>query len=232
MEKILLAALAALTVFSLTSCMSRTEKKQRTITVTGTGTVFVENKEAALSLSVVSRDEDVLKASEQNAEKMTAVMKAVSEAGVGSDAMHTTDYSIWQEEKDNQYTRKTTTQYVVSNRLKVTVKDIAKTGAIIDAAIKAGANKMNSLSYSAGDTSEAEKQARILAVRNADQKANVLVSTSGLTLGKVIFISEYDSNYGSARNADFVKAKMAATPISGGSSSVSITVDVTYELKD
>ena len=58
MKKILLAALAALTVFSLTSCMSRTEKKQRTITVTGTGTVFVENKEAALSLSVVSRDED------------------------------------------------------------------------------------------------------------------------------------------------------------------------------
>ena len=53
MKKILLAALAALTVFSLTSCMSRTEKKQRTITVTGTGTVFVENKEAALSLSVV-----------------------------------------------------------------------------------------------------------------------------------------------------------------------------------
>ena len=97
MKKLIFIAAA---VFSLTSCMIKTEKKIRTITVSGTGTVQVENKEADLVLSVVSRNEDVVKASEENAERMNAVMRALTESGVGSDSMHTTDYSIWQESHD------------------------------------------------------------------------------------------------------------------------------------
>ncbi|MCQ2241870.1 SIMPL domain-containing protein [Treponema sp.] len=228
MKKIIFIAAA---VLSLSSCMIKTEKKARTITVTGTGSITVENKEATLVLSVISRNEDVVKASEENAEKMTAVMKAVTEAGVGTDSMQTSDYSIRQEEAERQAGKKSLIQYVVSNRLHITVKDVSRTGKIIDAAIKAGANQMTSLSYSAGDTSEAEKQARILAVRDADQKANVLVATSGLTLGQVLSISEREGYYSPVRNAVLYKTETASTPISGGSTSVSVTIDVTYELQ-
>ncbi|MBQ0039327.1 MAG: SIMPL domain-containing protein [Treponema sp.] len=228
MKKFILLAAAAL-VFS--SCMIKTEKKSRTITVTGTGNVTVENKEATLVLSVISRNEDVIAASSENAEKMTAVMKAMTEAGIGKDTMHTSDYSIWQEETDRASSKKPTRQYVVSNRLHVAVKDVSKTGIIIDAAIKAGANQMNSLGYSAGDTTEAEKQARILAIRDADQKASTLVATSGLTLGQVLTISEREGGYNPSRNAVLYKAMDLSTPISGGSSSVCVTVDVTYELQ-
>ena len=228
MRKILFIAVA---VLSLTSCMIKTEKKSRTITVTGVGTVSVENKEANLVLSVLSRNDDVIKASSENAEKMTAVMKAVTEAGIGTDSLQTSDYSIWQEEADRQYSRKSAFLYVVSNRLHVTIKDVSRTGLIIDAAIKAGANQMNSLSYSAGDTSEAEKQARILAARDADQKANVLVSASGLTLGQVINIQEHQGGYATVKNDAMYKTDLRSTPISGGSSSLSVSVDVTYELQ-
>lgn len=218
-------------VFSFSSCMIKTEKKARTITVTGTGTVAVENKEATLVLSVLSRNEDVVKASEENAQKMTAVMQAVTDASNGNNTMHTSDYSIRQEEIDRQYSKKTTIQYIVSNRLHVTVKDITKTGIIIDAAIKAGANQMNSLTYGAGDTTEIEKQARILAVRDADQKASILVSTSGLTLGQVVNIQEHENSYSPLRNTVLYKKEAISTPISGGSSSVSVTIDVTYEIQ-
>ncbi|MDO4506638.1 MAG: SIMPL domain-containing protein [Spirochaetales bacterium] len=228
MRKVLFIAAA---VLSLTSCMIKTEKKMRTITVTGTGSVAVENKEANLVLSVISRNDDVIKASSENAEKMTAVMKAVTEAGIGTDSLQTSDYSIWQEEADRQYSKKSAFLYVVSNRLHVTIKDVSRTGLIIDAAIKAGANQMNSLSYSAGDTSEAEKQARILAARDADQKANILVSASGLTLGQVMNIQEHQGGYVPVNNAPMYKTDLMRTPISGGSSSVSVTVDVTYELQ-
>lgn len=229
MRKVLFVAAA---VLSLTSCMIKTEKKMRTITVTGTGSVAVENKEANLVLSVISRNDDVIKASSENAEKMTAVMKAVTEAGIGTDSLQTSDYSIWQEEADRQYSKKSAFLYVVSNRLHVTIKDVSRTGLIIDAAIKAGANQMNSLSYSAGDTSEAEKQARILAVRDADQKANILVSTSGLTLGPVVSISEHEGGYYSTSNAVVRKADaLMSTPISGGEATVNVTIDVTYELQ-
>ena len=150
MKKLIFIAAA---VFSLTSCMIKTEKKIRTITVSGTGTVQVENKEADLVLSVVSRNEDVVKASEENAERMNAVMRALTESGVGSDSMHTTDYSIWQESPDYGTSKKNVMTYVVSNRIHVNVRNVIDTGRIIDSAIKAGANQMNSLSYSAGNTS-------------------------------------------------------------------------------
>lgn len=218
-------------MISFTSCMIRTEKKARVITVTGTGSVAVENKEADLVLSVISRNEDVVKASEENAAKMTKVMDAVTESGVGRDSVYTSDFSIWQDNSESRGTKKNSVVYVVSNTLHVTVKNIENTGIIIDSAIKAGANSMNSLSYSAGDTSEAEKQARILAVRDAEKKANILVSTSGLTLGQVLNITEFQGAGSSVKNAVLYKANSLSTPISGGSSKVDVSVEVTYELQ-
>ena len=228
MKKLIFIAAA---VFSLTSCMIKTEKKIRTITVSGTGTVQVENKEADLVLSVVSRNEDVVKASEENAERMNAVMRALTESGVGSDSMHTTDYSIWQESHDYGTSKKNVMTYVVSNRIHVNVRNVIDTGRIIDSAIKAGANQMNSLSYSAGNTSEAEKQARILAIRDAEQKANTLVTTSGLTLGHIVNMQESQGGYIERSNYVRLDAKAMATPISSGSTNVSVSVEVTYEIK-
>ncbi|WP_407397315.1 SIMPL domain-containing protein [Treponema sp.] len=228
MKKILLIAIA---VLSLSSCMIKTEKKARNITVTGTGSIAVENKEATLALSVITRNEDVIKASEENAEKMTAVMKAITEAGVSSDSMNTSDYSIRQEEVDRQFSKKASIQYVVSNRLHINIKDIARTGVIIDAAIKAGANQMDSLSYTTGDTKEAEKQARILAIRDADQKANILVATSGLTLGQVVNIAEREDGYYPVRPTALLKGNGFNTPISAGTTLVQVAIDVTYELQ-
>lgn len=228
MKKLIFIAAA---VLSLTSCMIKTEKKTRTITVCGTGTVLVENKEADLTLSVISRNEDVVKASEENAERMNAVMRAITESGVGSDSMHTTDYSIWQESQEHGTSKKNLITYVVSNRLHVNVRNVKDTGRIIDSAIKAGANQMNSLSYSAGNTSEAEKQARILAIRDAEQKANTLVTTSGLTLGHIINMLECQGGFNESRNFVRYDAKAMSTPISSGSTNVSVSVEITYEIQ-
>lgn len=221
-------------IMCLSSCVIRPEKKPKTVTVTGTGVVEVENKEAILVLSVVSRNEDVVAASEENARKMSEVVNAVIDSGVGRDSIYTTDYSIRQERIEpmqNFKKQQNEIQYVVSNRINVTVKSVETTGKIIDAAIKAGANQMNSLSYSAGNTTDAEKQARILAIRDAEQKAITLVSTSGLTLGQILSIMEREGAYAPYENARVYAAKADfSTPISSGSTKVCVTVDVTYEL--
>ena len=220
-------------VLCFSSCVIRSEKKTRAVTVTGSGIVEVENKEAKLVLSVVSRNEDVVVSSEENAKKMSEVINAVLNAGVGRDSIYTTDYSIRQERiHPMPNSRKPAEiQYVVSNRINVTVKNVETTGKIIDAAIKAGANQMNSLSYSAGNTADAEKQARILAIRDAEQKAVTLVSTSGLTLGQILSIMEREGGYASYENARVYAAKADySTPVSSGTTKICVTVDVTYEL--
>lgn len=220
-------------VLGLSSCMIKTEKKIRTVSVSGTGVVEIANKEATLVLSVVSRDEDVIKAADDNAAKMGKIMTSIYECGIGEDSVYTSDYSIRQETSEQNIRGKITTviSYVVSNRLHVLVKNVESTGKIIDAAIKAGANQVNNLSFSAGNTKEEEKQARILAIRDAEQKAQTLVSTSGLVLGQVESISEREG-YARYDNAPLFASKAMATPISSGTTSVCVTVDITYKIEN
>lgn len=233
MKRISMIILPAALVCAFSACTIRPEQKAaRTVSVTGTGEVKVENEKAEISLSVLTRSNDILQASEENARKMEAVQKAVIDAGISRNGIQTSGFHINQE---TSYVNGRTIlgQYTVSNRIKISVGQIEKTGAVIDAAIKAGANKFDSVSFSAVKTEDAEKQARILALRNAEQKAATLVSTSGAALGQIVSVKEVSSYSGSVLNNSvaFARTEGAATPVSGGITSVSVTVEAVYEIQ-
>ncbi len=230
MKKISAAILAFAMVF--VSCGGK-NKTVRTISVTGTGEVKLENEKSVISLSVQTRNAEVVKASEENSQKMEKVYQALMEKGIDRSSIQTADFYITQE---SSYVngKNIPGLYLVSNRIKVSVSDAEKTGIIIDAAIHAGANKFDSLEFQTGRTEDAEKQARILAIRNAEQKALTLVSTSGNTLGKVVSISENSAGRGRmTANAVMLKAEATdyAAPVSAGTSSVSVNVSVVYEIQ-
>ena len=216
------------------SCTIRqVENQLRSVTVTGTGTVEIENDQATISLSVVTRNWDVVKASQDNANKMTAVQDALVAQGIASAYITTSDYSIYQETL-YQNGKNVPGQYNVTNQIHVLVKDISRAGTVIDTAIKAGANQLTSLSYSVSSTEAAVKQARLLAIKQAESIANTLATSSAATLGKVITIVEGNPSHNSGP-AVFSKAarandEAAVTPVSGGKSSVSVSVTATYEL--
>ena len=226
--------LSCITAFS--SCVVKEKKmeKVRTVTVTGTGEVFVQNDQAAISLSVVTKNNDVKIAASENASKMTKVLDSLYEAGIAKEDISTSNYRIFQ---DSKYVNGNTVygQYNVSNNINILVKDITKAGEIIDVAVKAGANQFSSINYSISSTEEYEKQARILAVKNAQATANTLATSSGAVLGKVIEISENGGSSGPL-NSNFVSAKRydyeaASTPVQGGKSCVTVTVYDNYELE-
>lgn len=233
MKKISMIFLPAALLCVISACTIRPEQKNaRTVSVTGTGEVKVENEKAEISLSVLTRSSDVVQASEENARKMEAVQKALIDSGISRNGIQTSGFHINQE---TSYVNGRTVlgQYAVSNRITVSVSPIEKTGEVINAAIKAGANRFDSVSFSAVKTEDAEKQARILALRDAGQKAATLVSTSGASLGNIISIREVSSHSGGALNNSvaFARSEGAATPVSGGITSVSVTVEAVYEIQ-
>lgn len=235
---ILICALASTVAFS--SCVfKQREVMPRLVSVTGSGQVQVPNNQATIIFSVETRSQDVLAASEENALKMAGVQQVLQENGVDSNNVVTSRYSIYEEMVPTGRLAGTL-QYVVTNQISATIKELTRTGEIVDAVIKAGANGISSISYTPNPSAveEATKEARMKAIKNAEEIAFTLASASGATVGSVITISDAQDSLPYARYSAMpamalasTKNVSAQTQISGQDTIVTVSVNATYELK-
>lgn len=204
---------------------------QRTISVTGNGNVSVKPDIVTLKFLVRTTDWNVSKAVEKNALNTANVLTALTEAGVSSSDVSTFDYNISQDNSNNY-----PGQYTVRNTIAVVIRNIDITGAVIDAAVKnnTGANGLTSFKYEVSDTSSALRQARTLAIQDAQDAASLLAGASGCKVSSVLNINEYQSTYSS--NEVMFKAMAAdmsgATQIQEGNVTVSSTVNITYLIEN
>ena len=76
----------------------------------------------------------------------------------------------------------------------VTVRDLTKIGSILDAAVKAGANKIYGIQFDLEDREAAQQQAITVAMENAQARAEVLAEAAGVELGQVISLQTYLGN--------------------------------------
>lgn len=217
------------------SCtIKETKENLRTVEVCGVGEVQVKNDIVSIELSVITRNSDIMRASSENAQKMTSVQNALLENGISKNNISTSGYSVYQE-KNYQNGRTILGLYNVTNKIKVVLNDVSKVGEIIDLAIKSGANELDSVNYSVSNTNSALKQARILAVKQAEEKANTIATSSGNILGQVLKISESTENYSYYENSSLGAlnsyADSATTPMSSGKSKLQVKINATYELK-
>lgn len=240
MKKSIISLLAA--TLLLSSCSIQQDNyAKRTVSVSGTGSVTVEADTATIILSVITTGKDVSETSSENAKKMTSVQEAIKSKGIQKECISTQNFSVYQESHyDNKTGRQVYDDYRVTNQVKILVKKLNLTGEIIDLALKSGANQLSSLTYGVTDTEIAKKQARSLAIAQAQESANLLAGASGAKLGKVLSISEHsDYAYPRARlmktkamvENDMLFEESAPTPISGGSSTITISVDAVYQLR-
>ena len=156
------------TLTSLSSCVIQKKSNiQRSVDVQGYGEVQLENDKAIINLSVITRNWDLVKATTDNALKMTKVQEAILNEGIDNENITTTQYSIIQE-KTYQNGKTILGQYKVTNQIIISVNDISKTSNIINASLRAGANELSSIEFVPSNTEDAYKQARILAIKNAE----------------------------------------------------------------
>lgn len=210
------------------------QEKERSVSVQGTGEVVLEPDSVSIVFSVNSENWDVNTATQDAATRMTAVQAALQAKGVEEKYIASFDYSIRQEYAYNS-AKVRYRNYIVSNKIRVQINDVKSAGGVIDAAVGAGANELNSLTYNVKDDSEAVKRARMLAVKQAEETAQMLAGATGATLGRIMTIREYSNSYpiaakalGSAYNGD---SEAASTPLPSGTKVVSVSVDAVYELE-
>ena len=192
-----------------------------TVTVNGEGVVLAVPDRAEISAGVETRAPTARAALQANASAMADVLAALRSAGGTDVTTQSVSLSTSFDDKGSP------NGFVASNIASATVA-FAKAGALIDAAVAAGANTVYGPSPSRSDADALYREALAKAVADAGGRAAVLAKAAGRELGRVTAISES----GAAPVPVLAKAAAdASTPVESGPQETTASVSVTYELR-
>src|SRR4051795_5780401 len=207
-----------------------------TVSVSGHGSVNVPPDTASVSIGVDIIKPTLGEAQEQATTQATAVIGALKDAGIAAEDIQTDYFSVnilrdYSENGDPTQI----TGFEIVNQLGVTVHDTDQLGELLDAAVNAGANSINGVTFYVDDQTAASSDARVQAVKDARTKAEELAAAAGMTLGPVVAISEGTSPlvspvYDMARGGG-MGAGQAAVPVQPGSTTAPVDVTMTNELQ-
>lgn len=219
----------------MVSCSANRQPQQeqpRTITVNGNGTVYVMPDRAIMVFAVITQNWVAQTAVQENARIMNEVISALQKAGVRESDISTSDYTVNQQGTWNNGVY-TPGRYRADNTVTVVIQTIDMVGTLIDTAIGAGANSLTSLSFKVADTETALRQARTLAVQDAQNAAALFAGASGCAVGNVIsFVENRDTYFPNPQVVNAIDAATnTATPISAGKIAVTSSITVTYALQ-
>jgi uncharacterized protein len=142
---------------------------------------------AVVVLSVITQSQQALNAQQENARKSNAVIHAVQASAGANPEVKTSDYSL-QPQYDYRYNKlPKIIGYEARNSVLVTMTDLTKVGAVIDAASSAGANSVEGVSFILRENSPARGETLAEATRQAMSKAQSIAQAMG---GRVVRVVE------------------------------------------
>ena len=181
--------------------------------------------------AVLSQD-----AASANARQLDAVLAAVRKAAGAGAQIKTVSYSL---SPNYQYHpgggEPTITGYTALNVVEVVLDDLARIGDVIDAATRAGANRVQGIQWTLRDQDTVRAQALREAATRAHAEAEVLAGALNLRILRVLTVEESSPqivpvrvHLAAARAA--VSAAEVPTPVEAGTLDVSANVTLVVEV--
>jgi hypothetical protein len=207
----------------------------RTIQVNGNGEAHAAPDYASLNLAIETHAKTAAEAASRNAALAQKINQALVQKLAGKGKVSTGGYSLDPEYNNPQPNQRPTIEgYQAQNSITVETAALDLMGPLIDTAIAAGANRVNSLDFSLRDNTKARHDAIADASKDAQAQAQALAASLQVKLGPIISAStESESRpvpvMAMARmNA---MASSAPTPVNPGEISVPATVSLTYAIE-
>ncbi len=213
-----------------------TTAKTELFTVTGEGKATALPDIAQINLGITVNAPTVSAAQSQANSVVNKISSDLKKLGVGDKDIQTTSYNL---RPDYDYTggNQKVKGYVADINLLVKARQFDKINQIIDAATTNGSNQVGGLSFILDDATreKVEGDARKIAIAKAKQKASQIAAESGITLGRIINVSEGSNPgirpmplMGAAKSANTVSEP---TQIQPGSSEITVSVTLSYETR-
>jgi uncharacterized protein YggE len=190
------------------------------ISAGGHGEVSVAPDMATLTVGVQSKGQDANEALARNATAQNAVIAAVEAQGVPASHIQTTNLSLYFDSQGDNY--------IADHELTIRIDAVSRVGAILDAAVGAGANNSWGVGFGLKDQSAARSQALQAAVKDARSRADAMASGLGVSVTGVASASEasYNVQYPQPYAAASRAAAPGGTPTPVQPGELTITADV------
>jgi uncharacterized protein YggE len=160
------------------------------VVVTGDSIVRSRPDTANITVAVVTQAQTALAAQQENARKTDAVVRAVKSAmGAGAE-VETSGYSLQPQYTYRQNEQPLIQGYQARNGVNVTLSDLTRVGAVIDAATTAGANNVDSLSFTLREDRAARDESLAGATREALRKAQIMAQALGGRVTRIVEVQE------------------------------------------
>jgi uncharacterized protein YggE len=203
------------------------------VRVSGSARIDVATDRARLRFAMETEGASAADAADTNAAQLNAVLAAVRPVVGTAGTVETSGYAlnpVYSNPERGGAPR--ITGYRIQNQVLVTLTDVDRVGPVLDAAVRAGANRVSELSFFASDPRPARLQAIREATARAREEAEVLAEALGGRLGEALDVN-VSGGTSFPEMALFRGAEMAMadTPIEPGTQSVSVTVNLTFRLE-
>jgi len=180
-----LAAAGAVAVARPGAAHGTSDTSGRTVTVEGSATTRVAPDTALFTFGLETKAATAKAALADNGGRMRRVIAALLRAGVAKGDIQTQDVSVYPRQNDNG----DVVGYSANGSVAATVRRLAKAGAVVDAAVGAGATETSGPQFSRSGT-ELTQEALREAFANARAKAETLAKEAGASLGDARRIEE------------------------------------------
>ena len=199
------------------------------ITVTGSGSARTVPDVSDWSFGVQS-DADTATAALRDAGQATRrIVGALRDAGVAKHDIRTEQISLYPRTSDDG---RTVTGYSASSSVSATVRGISKAGAVVDAAVAAGANQVSGPMLRVSDSKAQYQAAVTAALDDARARAEAIANNAGVTLGAPVAIIEGGGGggYPVPMYGDALRAAAAEIQVEPGTQEISATLTVTFAI--
>jgi hypothetical protein len=206
---------------------------ERMLRVSGEGRVTVRPDVAIVLAGVEATGKTLAPTVADASAKMRRMLDALAKVGVAEKDVQTTRHDVQVERPWVDGKPREITGYTVVDEVRVTVRDLAKLGQVLERVVVAGSNSLRGLTFERDDPAPERQQALARAVAAAGGKAEAMAKAAGVALGEVVAIDES----GAAPPIPLMKHRAGAlvasdgVPVTPGELEISASVSVTYAIR-
>lgn len=214
------------------------------ITVTGQAEVRVPPDQVVFTLGVESVDKDILAAEKKTDDAVRDVLAIARRNNINADDVQTSHISVQPkyntDDLDYEARRNVKREFVgyqVSKTVVIILRDIPRFDSLLSDVLKAGVTRLSNVEFRDSQIRKHKDQARAMAMKAAQEKANLLARAIGQSIGPAYSITEMDilpyavnSQNSSATYSPRLESE-AASAIAPGSISASVQVSVRFRLQ-
>jgi uncharacterized protein YggE len=179
-----------ITMFA-TMTQAQEQKQIPQVSVSGQGKVLVKPDNVVVKFGVENTGKDASEVKRLNDDTVDKVLKFIKKFGIPTSDFQTNNVTL---NRNYDYDKKKY-NYVASQSITITLKDISKYDGLMMGLVDNGINNISNVEFKSSKIEEYKSEARKLAIKDAKHKAEDYVSILNQKIGKAILINDTTQEY-------------------------------------